>query len=122
MFATVFRVRNRGIRLPRFAPGVSGHLTVAPWSDPSGKPSLHARLVAHTDSKVNLLPELYHASVLRVTENGIQLAGLESIARRSSRKSSVDHYQQSWWCLVHTTYIAENLDDLIDPTFGFAHG
>lgn len=88
---------------------VSGHLLVSPRSDGS-QTSLRAQLLDERSKQVALLPELHSAVVERVTANGIKITGHEVVARRSTNKASADHYQQTWWCLVHTMFIADALD------------
>lgn len=110
MHATVYRFRQRGIKLPRPLNGVSGHLQLVPWEAGNGRRSFRAKLVDEHSSTTSLLPELHDAEVERITDNGIKITGAEVIARRTNNKSSADHYRQVWWCLVHTVFIAETLD------------
>jgi hypothetical protein len=115
VLATVFLVRQKGIRLPTLRPGVDGNLVLEPWKDPSSRPALRARLVSAPEGGCSLLPDLIYAQVQRITTHGLILAGYEVIPRRTSRKSSVDSYRQSWWCLVHTEEGRLVLEDLTNP-------
>ncbi len=108
--ATVYRFRQRGVRLPRPLQGVSGHLHLEPSRGTNGQPSLRAKLTDERSQLTALLPELHDAAVERITANGIKISGCEVIARRTNNKSSADYHRQVWWCLVHTMYIAESLD------------
>lgn len=108
MHATVYRFRERGLKLPRPRQGVSGNLQLVPLDANNGR-AFRAKLVAETGATL-LLPELHDAQVHRITEHGIKITGSEVIARRSNNKSSADHYRQVWWCLVHTVFIGQSLD------------
>lgn len=111
MHVTVYRVRQRGIRLPVPQRGVSGQLQLQPWRDGFSQPSLKATLVSVDDAHRQLLPELYFARVARISAaGGLMITGKEIIPRRTNNKSAADHYRQTWWCLVHTVWVAEALD------------
>jgi hypothetical protein len=109
---TVYRTRQRGIRLPAPAAGVRGHLELGLWRLRSTR-QLAARLTSEHDASSLLLPELLPASVERITRNGIVIAGTEVVPRRAAAKSTADRYPQTWWCLVHPVSLAEcDLDAL----------
>ena len=118
MYATVYRTRSKGVRLP--APGrpVAGFLTLESRKDGTNTQQLAARLASDADKLV--LPELLHARVRRISANGIVLAGQEVVPRRGNNKSSADFFPQTWWCLVHTIAIAEAFDvmDIESSPFG----
>lgn len=99
MQVTVFRTRQRGIRLAVPAVGVRGHLQLGLWRVRATR-QLAAKLTSGPDSMTLLLPELLPARVERITRNGIVIAGTEVIPRRASTKSGADRYVQTWWCLV----------------------
>jgi hypothetical protein len=101
MEATVYRTRQRGVRLAVPTPGVHGHLQLAIWRTRDSMRQFAARLTP-ADGEADLIPELLGARVQRITKNGIVISGLEVIARRSSSKSGADRYSQTWWCRVHT--------------------
>ncbi|MGE4243520.1 hypothetical protein [Ramlibacter sp.] len=115
MYVTVYRVRDRGVRLPSPKSGVGGYLELGPWRDGYEKPLLRARLVLQPGTADSLLPDLYFAHVRRITGNGLHLVGLEVIARRANNKASADRYRQTWWCLVHTEDGKLALEDLENP-------
>jgi hypothetical protein len=96
---TVYRTRQRGLRLPAPTPGVHGHLQLGLWRIRHTR-QLAATLVASPDSTTLLIPTLLAARVERITRSGIVIAGTEVIPRRASAKSSADRYSQTWWCLV----------------------
>jgi hypothetical protein len=103
MQATVCRLRQRGIRLPRPLYAVPGNLLLTKGVGTDGRPTLKAQLV---EGERLALPSLERAAVRRVTANGIVIAGTEIVARRNSNKSSADHWPQTWWCLVPTVSLA----------------
>jgi hypothetical protein len=118
MFATVYRTRIKGVRLPVPGRPVAGLLTLEARKDGTNAQHLAARLVSDADKLV--LPELLHARVRRISANGIVIAGQEVVPRRGNNKSSADFFPQTWWCLVHTVSVAEAFDvmDLDDSPFG----
>lgn len=119
MYATVYRTRAHGVRLPRPAGPVAGRLVLDKYRDGYMQPRLVAKLTVD-QSTLLVLPELHQARVLRITTNGIVITGSELIARRGTRKSSVDYFRQTWWCLIHTVGLADALDVLNedDQAFG----
>lgn len=100
MQVTVYRTRQRGVRLPAPAAGVRGQLLLELWRLRHAR-QLAAKLTREDDASLLLLPELLAARVERITRNGIVIAGTEIVPRRGSMKSSADRYPQTWWCLVH---------------------
>lgn len=100
MQVTVYRTRQRGIRLPAPADGVRGELVLELWRLRHAR-QLAARLTRADDASVLLLPELLAARVERITRGGIVVAGIEIVPRRGTAKSHADRYPQTWWCLVH---------------------
>jgi hypothetical protein len=118
MFATVYRTRGKGVRLP--APGrpIAGLLTLEARKDGTNAQHLAARLASDVDKLV--IPELLHARVRRISANGIVITGQEVVPRRGNNKSSADFFPQTWWCLVHTVSIAEAFDvlDIESDPFG----
>jgi hypothetical protein len=108
---TVYRVRDHGVRLPVPAQGVSGDLRLVRWiEDERGRAQLKATLYAKGDSSRLLLPELFNVVVGAIAKNGIHITGDEAVPRRATRKATVDYYRQTWWCMVHTVWIADMLD------------
>lgn len=97
MQASVYRLRDRGIKLPRPAAPRSGEVLLAKI-DRGDKKVLQARL---TDGTQDLLPPLFGALVTRVTRNGMVIQGSEMASRvPGSSKASVSKYQQTWWVMV----------------------
>jgi hypothetical protein len=103
MQATVYRLRQRGVKLPRPLQAVPGNLLLTRGVGSDGRPTLKAQLL---EGERLALPSLERAAVRRITENGIVIAGTEIVARRRSNKSSADHWAQTWWCLVPTVGLA----------------
>jgi hypothetical protein len=117
MFATVYRTRSKGVRLPTLGRPQAGQLTLEQRRDGSNTKQLVARLASDSDTLV--IPELLHAHVRRISANGIVISGEEIVLRRGNNKSSADFWPQTWWCLVHTVAVAEAFDvmDLDDSPF-----
>lgn len=115
MRATVYRLYERGMRLPRPKQGVKGWLTLNPWRD-GYKPELKATLSFGSDASAMVIPELHCAHVRKITGAGLVIRGVEVVPRRNTRKSAVDSYAQTWWCLVHTA------DDEYEGRTGSATG
>lgn len=108
MQVTVYRTRQRGIRLAAPAVGVHGHLQLGLWRMRATR-QLAARLTSEHEGSMLLIPELLPARVERITRTGIVIAGTEVIPRRASAKSSADRYPQTWWCLVGTDSLSVDL-------------
>lgn len=124
MYATVYRTRAHGVRLPRPSGPVAGRLVLEKYRDGYMQPRLVAKLTVEMSNAL-VLPELHEARVLKITAHGIVVTGSELIPRRTTRKSSTDRFQQTWWCLIHTVGLADALDVLNedDQAFGrIAHG
>jgi hypothetical protein len=117
MYATVYRTRSKGVRLPAPSRPEAGRLTLESRKDGDAS-HLAACLLSDGDKLV--LPELLHARVRRISANGIVIAGQEVVPRRTNNKSNADFWPQTWWCLVHTVAIAEAFDvmDMDDGPFG----
>ncbi len=99
MFAQVYRLRERGVKLPRPKPAVAGQLSLQPHAAYRSDPGALLAKLMH-DVTSDALPPLHKAVVRRITPSGLLIAGVEVIARRAAAKSSEDHYRQTWWCLV----------------------
>jgi len=111
VYASVYRTRQRGLRLPRPLPAIHGGLVLERWEVGTDKPTLRARLVdEEARGASSKLPDLYDAKVARITANGIMISGFEVVARRTNNKSAADRYKQTWWCLIHTVQLADALD------------
>lgn len=97
MQATVYRLRDRGIKLPRPFPPVAGEVLLAKV-DRGDLKYLQAKLVV--DSR-EVLPSLHQAIVSRVTRNGMVIHGTEMAQRvPGSGKAKVSKHPQTWWVLV----------------------
>jgi hypothetical protein len=107
MQASVYRLRQHGIKLPRPQSFVAGELLLSKGLDAANRPTLKAQLLGDDGSLA--LPSLEHASITRITRNGIAIAGTEVVARRKSSKSSADFWPQTWWCLVITAALGAEL-------------
>jgi len=113
MQATVYRLRQRGIKLPRPLQAVAGNLLLAKGVGSDGRATFKAQLLSGSGEAL-ALPSLECASVKRITASGIVISGTEIVARRSGVKASADYWQQTWWCLVPTVALAENWTGLYD--------
>lgn len=98
----MYRIRRRGLKLPVPQQGVHGFLYLRPWQDGFQAPQLKAVLADENGGQSTSIPDLFNARVVRITGHGFVIHGYEVIPRRTSRKSNVDSYRQTWWCLVHT--------------------
>jgi hypothetical protein len=104
MQASVYRLRQRGLKLPRPQQAVSGNLLLTKSADAANRPTLKAQLL---DAQgVLAMPALTGAAVRRITANGIVIIGTEIIARRHGVKASADCWPQTWWCMVPTVALA----------------
>ncbi|MDO9031753.1 MAG: hypothetical protein Q7V09_15070 [Hydrogenophaga sp.] len=97
MQASVYRLREQGIKLPRPSPPRSGDVLLG-TVDRGDKKLMQARLVNGTQ---DLLPPLFGALITRVTRNGMVIQGAEMSSRvAGSSKSKVATHRQTWWVLV----------------------
>lgn len=116
MRASVYRLRERGLRLPRPKEPVLGNLVLADESKGDLR-GLTARLVEATS---DMLPPLRDALVTRISTNGLVIKGIEMSSRvPGSIKVRVDTYRQTWWVAVWTeemfsAYESEDPLDAID--------
>jgi hypothetical protein len=111
MHASVYRLRDHGVRLPRPKDPVQGELALA--MDSRGDRSwLKAQLL---DGQRDLLPPLLNACVTRITRNGMVIQGIELSSRvPTSSKARVSQHRQTWWIAVVTEDLLANYEDL-DP-------
>jgi hypothetical protein len=97
MQASVYRLRDRGIKLPRLSSPQSGDVQLAKI-DRGDLRYLQARLL---DGDRDVLPPLHKAVITRVSSNGMVIHGEEMASRKpSSIKTRVSSYRQTWWALV----------------------
>jgi hypothetical protein len=73
MQASVYRLRQHGIKLPRPQPFVAGELLLTKVLDAANRSTLKAQLLTGTGTLA--LPPLEHARVTRISRNGIAIAG-----------------------------------------------
>lgn len=123
MQASVYRLRQRGIKLPRPQQAVAGDLRLTKGLDSANRITRKAQLLDGNGGIV--LPSLEGAQVTRITANGIVITGTEIVARRRGVKASADYWFQTWWCMVPTVALAAELtgdyEELMQPrsTTGF---
>lgn len=98
MLASVYRTRDRGIKLPRPQSPVTGELLVAEESRGDEK-MLIARLMGN--GEVQMLPALFRVRYGPLTRNGIVIHGVEPLTR-GQQKSKVQYLPQTWWAFIHT--------------------
>jgi hypothetical protein len=102
MQASVYRLRQCGVKLPRPQQAASGNLLLNRGVDAANRPTLKAHLL---DAQGALaISALTGAAVRRITANGIVIVGTEIIARRHGVKASAR--PQTWWCMVPTVAMA----------------
>lgn len=107
MQASVYRLRQRGIKLPRPQQAVPGQLMLTQALDAANRKTLRAQLLDGNGGIA--LPALDGARVTRITEFGILITGTEIVARRHGVKASADFWRQTWWCMVPTVALAAEL-------------
>jgi len=110
MHAAVYRLRERGIRLPRPKEPVAGELRLHPHQVGTNDPqALLAELLL--DGGGVALPPLHGAVVRNITQGGMVIRGTE-ILSRSGSKARVQSFRQTWWCLVLTEQVMQEVFDL----------
>lgn len=112
MKASIYRLRERGLKLPRPKDPVDGELVLG-LIERGERLRLKARLLS--DGR-EILPPLIDAVVVKITGNGVVIRGWEMQSRSpGSSKAKVTSHPQTWWALVHTEgYLLshESLDPL----------
>jgi len=110
MHAAVYRLREHGIRLPRAKEPVAGELRLHPHQVGTNDPqALLAELMLENGGVA--LPPLHGAVVRNITKGGMVILGTEILSRGGS-KSRVQSYRQTWWCLVLTEQVVQEVFDL----------
>lgn len=107
MQANVYRLRQRGLKLPRPQQAVPGNLLLTNGVGSDGRQTFKAQLLSGAGDAL-ALPSLEQATVRRITGHGLVIRGVEIIPRRQGVKASADFWPQTWWCLVPTVAMAEN--------------
>jgi hypothetical protein len=117
MQASVYRLRQRGIKLPRPQQAVAGDLRLTKGLDSANRMTHKAQLLDGNGGMA--LPALEGARVTRITAHGIVVTGTEIVARRHGVKASADYWEQTWWCMVPTVALAAELtgdyEELMQP-------
>ncbi len=109
MYAAVYRLRERGVRLPKPKDPVSGELRLRPHQVGTNDPqALLAELLG--DGGAMALAPLHGATVRRVTKGGMVICGTEIVSRGGS-KGRVEKFRQTWWCLVLTEAVVQEVFD-----------
>jgi len=104
--ANVYRLRQRGLNLPRPLQAVPGNLLLTKGMGSDGRETYKAQLLGDSSGAL-ALPTLERATVRRISGNGIVITGTEIVPRRHGAKASSDVWPQTWWCLVPTVALAE---------------
>ncbi|MBL0918056.1 MAG: hypothetical protein IBJ14_05095 [Hydrogenophaga sp.] len=115
MKASIYRLRERGLVLPRPATPVMGELLLKREAM-EGNPRV-ARLVS--ESRLEMLPALIKADVSVVSANGMVIHGIELLSR-GGQKSRVHAVPQTWWVFVLTSEALDRYDgedplDALEP-------
>lgn len=111
MRAAVYRLRERGVRLPRPKAAVHGELVLG-VVDRGDRKVFKAQL--QRDGR-DILPPLVDVQVTRITRHGMVLKGREMESRvPGSSKARIETHSQTWWALIHTPEFLEDHESL-DP-------
>lgn len=110
MQAAIYRLRERGVRLPRPKEPVLGQLSLRPHKVGTNDPEALMAELALEDGGI-ALPALHKAVVRRVTNGGMVIRGTEIVSRGGS-KGRVQVFAQTWWCLVLTEQVMQEVFDL----------
>lgn len=110
MRASVYRVRASGARLPRPSAPVDGELRMDVEQRGDDK-FLVARLLS--GARLEVLPALLKAQVLKVSAHGMVIQGVEAHSR-GQQKSRVRFAPQTWWVFIVTEHAAARFESL-DP-------
>ncbi|MFZ2306866.1 MAG: hypothetical protein WAW34_06030 [Rhodoferax sp.] len=78
-------------------PPVPGQLLLYRFEDGF---SARLRAVLRDSDGKSVIPMMDFATVVRITEAGIVIAGTEVVARSSSIKANLERWQQTWWCQI----------------------
>lgn len=106
MYASVYRLRKQGVRLPRPDSPTFGELVLGPFSQ-GDRTWLRAQV---TDGANDKLPPLHQATVHRITRHGMVIRGTETIARSTSPKSASNQHPQTWWVMMWTSQAIDELN------------
>lgn len=117
MHASVYRTRERGIRLSRPKEPVVGILLVDEERH-ANQTMLVARLMNDSGS-MDMLPALFKAHMRKISPDGVVITGKEALTR-GRQKSKVELKPQTWWAFIHTES-GLNRYDGHDPLGAFAY-
>jgi hypothetical protein len=110
MYAAIYRLREHGIKLPKPKDAISGELRLRPHQVGTNDPhALMAELLL--DDGGLALPPLHRAVVRHITKGGMVIRGHE-MHSRGGPKGRVQTYLQTWWCLVLTEAVMQEVFDL----------
>jgi len=109
MHAAVYRLRERGIRLPRPKEPVAGELRLRPHQVGTDDPNSLLAELAREDGGT-ALPPLHGAVVRHITNGGMVIRGT-GIVSRCGAKGRVQSFRQTWWCLVLTDRVVQEVFD-----------
>ncbi len=100
MLCTVYKIRENGARTNKVGHPVIGDLVLFKWEDGTNR-LYRLRAELHAPDGRSVLPVLDFAQVVKITERGIVINGLEMIAK--GRKGPIDRQKQTWWCKFAVT-------------------
>ena len=110
MYTAVYRLREHGVKLPKPKDAVVGELRLRPHQVGTNDPqALLAELLL--DDGGMALPPLHGAVVRTISKGGMVIRGTEILSRGGS-KSRVQSWRQTWWCLVTTEEVLQEVFDL----------
>jgi hypothetical protein len=110
MYASVYRLREHDIKLPKPKDAMSGELRLRPHQVGTNDPhALMAELLL--DGGGLALPSLHRAVVRHITKGDMVIRGHE-IHSRGGPKGRVQTYLQTRWCLVLTEAVVQDVFDL----------
>lgn len=117
VYCSVYRTRDRGIKLPFPQQPVAGELRLDKWGNGSNNHGYKQARLLSDNGKTTLVPSMMPAEVKNITAHGIEVHGTEVIPRGHGSKSNVETYPQVWWCLVHTTAMSADLQEVLQTRF-----
>ncbi len=100
MLCAVYKIRENGARTTKVGHPVIGDLVLSKWDDGTNR-LYRLRAELHDSDGRSVLPVLDFAQVVKITERGIVINGLEMIAK--GRKGPIDRQKQTWWCKFAVT-------------------
>ena len=89
---------------------MSGQLRLQPHQVGTNAPQALLAELVREDGGI-ALPPLHGAAVRRITSGGMVIRGTEILSRGGS-KGRVEKFLQTWWCLVLTEAVVQEVFDL----------